>query len=255
MQTLNGFNLISYSPIKNQVTFVLDGVTLTDALSLNGSTLTVSDEETDIAIFDGYTIVSLEISEVDSNQVIVRASRKLDERIDEAISGLDANVTLLNAKMDKTEEIVNDTKKFAYEHGMPSYVETVVTIYAAKVTDINDEEAMSIANLFPEYEVGVDYKKDHIIRYNGDLYRIGQDHTSQEQWVPGADGTTALYSKIDISEDGYETWQAWDGVSGAYAKDRVVRDPTDEQLYKSLIDNNVWGPPSEQPNYWERYEA
>ena len=24
---------------------------------------------------------------------------------------------------------------------------------------------------------------------------------------------------------------------------------------KTLIDNNVWGPPSEQPNYWERYEA
>ena len=37
--------------------------------------------------------------------------------------------------------------------------------------------------------------------------------------------------------------------------DQVVRDPTDEQLYKSLIDNNVWGPPSKQPNYWDLYEA
>ena len=108
---------------------------------------------------------------------------------------------------------------------------------------------------YPEWQVGFDYKKDWIIRHGENLYRIGQDHTSQEQWVPGADGTTALYSKIDISEDGYETWQEWDGVSGAYAKDQVVRDPTDEQLYKSLIDSNVWGPPSKQPNYWDLYEA
>ena len=120
---------------------------------------------------------------------------------------------------------------------------------------ISDDEAMNFKQFYPEWTVGCNYKKNWIIRHGEDLYRIGQDHTSQEQWVPGADGTTALYSKIDISEDGYETWQEWDGVSGSYAKDQVVRDPTDEQLYKSLIENNVWGPPSEQPVYWELYEA
>ena len=108
---------------------------------------------------------------------------------------------------------------------------------------------------YPEWQVGFDYKKDWIIRHGENLYRIGQDHTSQEQWVPGADGTTALYSKIEITEGGYEVWQEWDGVSGSYANGQIVQDPTDEQLYKSLIDNNVWGPPSKQPNYWDLYEA
>ena len=106
---------------------------------------------------------------------------------------------------------------------------------------------------FMSWQPGYDYKKDWIIEYDGNLYRIGQDHTSQAQWIPGTPGTESLYSKIEITEEGYEVWKEWDGVSGIYAKDQIVRDPTDEQLYKSLIDNNVWGPPSTQPNYWQLY--
>lgn len=106
---------------------------------------------------------------------------------------------------------------------------------------------------FMSWQPGYDYKKDWIIEYDGSLYRIGQDHTSQAQWIPGTTGTESLYSKIEIVEEGYEVWQEWDGVSGSYANGQIVKDPTDGQLYKSLIDNNVWGPPSTQPNYWQLY--
>lgn len=120
--------------------------------------------------------------------------------------------------------------------------------------DLTDEQALSIPLLFDEWTVGKEYKKDYIIRHNGELYRIGQDHTSQEQWEPGAEGTTALYSHITIAEEGYEVWKAWDGVSGMYAEGQIVEDPDDGQLYKSKIPNNVWGPPSQQPMYWELYK-
>ena len=119
--------------------------------------------------------------------------------------------------------------------------------------NFTNKEAVSFSYAYPEWSPGNDYKKDWIIKYNNDLYRIGQDHTSQAQWIPGSEGTTALYSKISISEEGYEIWKEWDGVSGAYAKDQIVQDPTDGNLYKSKIDSNVWGPPSTQPSFWELY--
>lgn len=120
--------------------------------------------------------------------------------------------------------------------------------------NLTDEQALSVSLLFEEWVVGKEYIKDHIVRYNNELYRIGQTHTSQEQWKPGDEGTIALYSHITITEEGYEVWKAWDGVSGMYAEGQIVEDPNDGQLYKSKIPNNVWGPPSQQSTYWELYK-
>lgn len=119
--------------------------------------------------------------------------------------------------------------------------------------NLTDEQALSIPLLFDEWIKNKEYKKDYIIRYNGELYRIGQTHTSQEQWKPGDEGTTALYSHISITGEGYEVWKPWDGVSGMYDEGQIVEDPDDGQLYKSKIPNNVWGPPSQQLTYWELY--
>lgn len=120
--------------------------------------------------------------------------------------------------------------------------------------NLTDEQALSIPLLFDEWTKDKKYKKDYIVRYNGELYRIGQTHTSQEQWKPGDEGTTALYSHISITGEGYEVWKPWDGVSGIYTEGQIVEDPNDGNLYKSKIANNVWGPPSQQPMYWELYK-
>lgn len=119
--------------------------------------------------------------------------------------------------------------------------------------NFSDADAIEFKSIYPNWSVGVEYKKDWIVKYGDDIYRIGQDHTSQEQWIPGSEGTGALYSKIQITTEGYEIWKEWDGVSGAYAKDQIVQDPTDGNLYKSKIDSNIWGPPSTQPSFWELY--
>ena len=119
--------------------------------------------------------------------------------------------------------------------------------------NLTDEQALKLNLLFETWAKGMECKKDHIVRYEGELYRIGQDHTAQEQWKPGDEGTTALYSHIKITEEGYEVWKAWDGVSGVYAKDQIVEDPEDGLLYKSRIDNNVWGAPHTTSDYWELY--
>lgn len=120
--------------------------------------------------------------------------------------------------------------------------------------NLTDEQALSTPLLFDEWIKNKKYKKDYIVRYNGELYRIGQTHTSQEQWKPGDEGTTALYSHISITGEGYEVWKPWDGVSGIYTEGQIVEDPNDGNLYKSKIANNVWGPPSQQLTYWELYK-
>lgn len=125
----------------------------------------------------------------------------------------------------------------------------------ANSASITDAQALEIPLLFREWKVGDSYAHDEIIQHDGELYRIGQDHTAQAQWVPGATGTTALYSHIEIGEDNYEVWKPWDGVSGIYQKDQIVHDPEDDNnLYISLIPNNTWGPPHSFPSLWELYD-
>ena len=123
----------------------------------------------------------------------------------------------------------------------------------ANSASFTDAQALEISLLFREWTVGDSYTRNEIIRHDGELYRIGQDHTAQAQWVPGTAGVTALYSHIEIGGDNYEVWKAWDGVSGIYQQGQIVHDPFDGgNLYKSKIPNNVWGPPSQQPAYWEK---
>lgn len=126
----------------------------------------------------------------------------------------------------------------------------------ANAKTLTNEQALSVSLLFDEWVKDKDYEKDQIIRHKGELYRIGQDHTSQEIYPPDAEGVTALYSHITIDEEtGYEEWKPWDGVSGIYQPDKPVIDPTDGQIYISKIPNNTWGPPSQQPLYWELYKG
>lgn len=239
---LNGISCGGYSVGKNEVTFSLYDTDYDTVSALNKKTLTYTISENDKIVFDGYHIVSVDVGE---NAIRVRFAKDLDEATAASINALETNFTSLHNTV-----VANQASTSA---GMTDISNVIAPIIMRE--DLADNEALNFKQFYPEWTVGFNYKKDWIIRYGENLYRIGQDHTSQEQWVPGAEGTTALYSKIDISEDGYEIWQTYDGVSGVYAKDQIVRDPTDEQLYKSLIDNNVWGPPSEQPDYWDLYEA
>lgn len=151
--------------------------------------------------------------------------------------------------LSEEERLVNDE----IERQKQLQIATIMFVNES-APNLTDEQARSIPLLFDEWVVGKEYKKDYIVRHNGELYRIGQDHTSQEQWEPGDEGTTALYSYIEITGEGYEVWKLWDGVSGMYDEGQIVEDPDDSQLYKSKIPNNVWGPPSQQPMYWELYK-
>lgn len=169
-------------------------------------------------------------------------------KISDYIVSSDGTVTY--RKKPETEEHKNMRKKYEKSQQLNAVATIFVQENAASLTD---KQLISVSSFFQDWETGHKYTKGEIINYNGNLYRIGQDHTSQSNWLPDSAGVTALYSAIKINKNtGYETWKAWDGVSGIYAKDQIVKDPNDGLLYKSTIANNVWGPPSSFSAYWTK---
>ena len=116
-----------------------------------------------------------------------------------------------------------------------------------------DEQAIEVADLYPEYEVDHAYKQNDRFQYNGSLYKVNQDHTSAAQWVPGETGTESLYTNLMLDESGYQIWKQPTGAHDAYNTGDIVRYPDkDGQLYKSTIDGNVWAPDA-YPQGWEVY--
>lgn len=117
-----------------------------------------------------------------------------------------------------------------------------------------DEDAMDAAVLFPKYEIGKAYEgpnKDRF-QYNGVLYKVNQNHTSQADWEPGK--TPALYTKI-ARPDEIAVWSQPTGAHDAYQVGDKVHFPTkDDPVYESIIPNNAWSP-AVYPDGWKLVEG
>ena len=117
---------------------------------------------------------------------------------------------------------------------------------------LGDEQAMEVACVYPPYQVGKAYKVNEMFTYGtnnvGDaqLYRVAQDHTSQEDWTPNT--TPALYTPIGLNEAGYPVWSQPTGSHDAYNIGDIV--DYNGALYKSLINGNVYSPEA-YPQGWE----
>lgn len=119
---------------------------------------------------------------------------------------------------------------------------------------LTDEEAMEIATVYPTYAVDKAYKVGEMLTYGenavGDpqLYRVVQEHTSQEDWTP--DATPALYTPIGLNDAGHPVWAQPTGAHDAYNKGDIV--DYNGTLYTSLIDGNTYSPDA-YPAGWEVY--
>ena len=237
---LNSINCGGYRVEKFAVVFSLTDTTVEEVSALDKQKLTLTIVPGNQRIFDGYEITSIDVK---NTEISVRFTKQLPDATKKSIEALEENFNNLNY-------IVTSNQNYT-AIAIDSVDNAIAPIIMR--ANLSDKEAVNLEMFYPEWTTGVDYKQNWIIRYDGSLYRIGQDHTSAEQWIPGTEGTDSLYSKIEITESGYEIWKEWDGVSGSYASGQIVEDPNDNQLYISKIDSNVWGPPSEQPTYWELY--
>jgi len=87
------------------------------------------------------------------------------------------------------------------------------------------------------YDVRKEYKVNDLIDYNGKLYKVLQNHTSQVDWIPSS--TPALYL-LKQAEGVIAEWIQPTGAHDAYSiDDKVLHNSF---TWKSLINSNVWEP-------------
>ena len=70
---------------------------------------------------------------------------------------------------------------------------------------LTDEQALEVKELFPSWDTlwGQTLPVGFKLLYNGNLYKVLQEHTAQEQWKPGTE-TASLYALVgtNVPEEG-----------------------------------------------------
>lgn len=108
-----------------------------------------------------------------------------------------------------------------------------------KLRDLaTDEQALAVPALYPAWRSGVTYTAGQRLLYNSVLYKVLQDHTSQETWTP--DAAPSLFAKVLIPDETViPEWEQPDSTNPYMKGDRVLHNG---KTWESTVDNNVWEP-------------
>lgn len=110
----------------------------------------------------------------------------------------------------------------------------------AALATLDDETALDVTVLFPEWKSDTAYAADERIRYGEKLYRCVQAHTSQADWTP--DATPALWAEVAKPGE-IPVWKQPTGAQDAYQKgDKVHYPAKGDPVYISELDANIWEP-------------
>ena len=125
-------------------------------------------------------------------------------------------------------------------------VQAISFVALAEAGNIDTDTAAAHKDMFEQWESGTTYKVGQIRKCNDVLYKVVQDHTSQDDWLPSE--TPSLYEPISLTAEGYPVWEQPSGAHDAYNTGDIV--DYNGTLYKSLIDGNVYSP-DEYTAGWE----
>lgn len=112
---------------------------------------------------------------------------------------------------------------------------------------LNDEIALTAVEVYPQWRAnGEEYKVGQRVQYNGTLYKVLQNHVSQEAWAP--DVAYSLFAKVLIPDANViPEWEQPDSTNPYMKGDKVTYNG---KTYVSTVDNNVWAPDTYG---WEEY--
>lgn len=103
---------------------------------------------------------------------------------------------------------------------------------------MTDEEILNYPDFVEKWKNGKSYSAGKRLEYNGTIYKVLQDHTSQDEWTP--DAAPSLFAKVLITDpDVIPEWEQPDSTNPYMAGDKVTHN---NKTYVSDIDNNVWEP-------------
>lgn len=246
---LNGINLKGYSSTEDSAQFELTGTDVKEVASLDGQLLTVTDDGgVEVEAFVGYSVAYIQVND---DVIRMRAVKVMDDTTAAAIESLSQQVRAVEAKAESAGSAAEEAKEIAQQAGANQQLVDLAKIVAPSMASaMSDEQALSVSDFFPEFEVGIGYRAKDVFRYGGRLFRVAQDHTSQAQWVPGDAGTESLYVEIEVAGDGIDVWKQPTGAHDCYnAGDKVHYPSNDSPVYVSLIDGNTWSPDT-YPQGW-----
>ena len=114
-----------------------------------------------------------------------------------------------------------------------------------RVDELSEDELLDMIDLYESYEIGKSYQVDDIFKYEGKLYKVIQEHTSQDNWIPSE--LPALYLSM-MPENVIPEWVQPSGAHDAYnTGDKVI---FEGKVYESVIDGNTWSP-IDHPSSWK----
>lgn len=126
-------------------------------------------------------------------------------------------------------------KELTYAEKLVSQQELAMSFLADNLTD---EQAVQVPLIFEAWQVGVNYKVGKKLVYEEVLYKVLQDHTSQETWTPK--DAPSLFARVLVDDGGAVLdWVQPESTNPYMKGDRVK---FEGKIYESLIDNNVWSP-------------
>ena len=106
-----------------------------------------------------------------------------------------------------------------------------------RVDELSEDELVDMIDLYESYQVDKLYKVNDIFKYEGKLYKVIQEHTSQDDWIPSE--LPALYLSM-MPENVIPEWVQPTMAENAYnIGDKVI---FEGKVYESVIDNNTWSP-------------
>lgn len=101
-----------------------------------------------------------------------------------------------------------------------------------------DEMSLQVPNLYPTWKTETVYKTGDRVLYNEVLYKVLQDHTSQDSWNPS--DTPSIFARVLIpNETIIPDWEQPDSTNAYMIGDKVIYNG---KTWISTVDNNVWNP-------------
>lgn len=121
-------------------------------------------------------------------------------------------------------------------YDLATQTRTAINALAASATD---EVALRAITLYDEWNGdSVEYDTGKRVRYNNELYKVLQDHTSQDDWTP--DASPSLFAKVLIPDANViPEWEQPDSTNPYSKGDKVTHNGN---TWESLVDSNVWEP-------------
>lgn len=184
------------------------------------SVVTYEDSNKELYKYENYT--QFEEIKADRNNVITVVISQNGKGTIDRLNSVETDVT-------EIKEMISSLSKINL-----SSMFNMAKISACQIT--GDALALSVQDLYDEWNGnGINYKAQSYLKYNGQLYKVIQNHTSQADWSP--DKATSLFTIVSDNTQGTkENPVVW--VNGMESeKDKYYTD--EEILYIGLEDSKI----------------